>query len=200
MHLTPTIVTHIQKNGGIFLIGVKENQKELLQEIEFIARTQSFVAGFSTIDSERGRVDKRTYQAYSMNNPYLDDRWQEANFRTVIKVDRKRYNRKNELISSETAYYISNNELYQTQADNELLNAVRLHWSIETNNHIRDVTLKEDKLKTKCPYLSKNISLCRSYVVNVMTQMKQKNIRAKLEEFADNFETLISWLKKINFL
>ena len=27
--------------------------------------------------------------------------------------------------------------------------AIRNHWSVEVTNHIRDVTLKEDKLRTK---------------------------------------------------
>ncbi len=31
----------------------------------------------------------------------------------------------------------------------EIAQAIRRHWQVETNNHIRDVTLKEDEMRTK---------------------------------------------------
>lgn len=45
----------------------------------------------------------------------------------------------------EISYYISN------QNDNylELCHAIRGHWSVEVNNHIRDVTFAEDDLTSK---------------------------------------------------
>jgi predicted transposase YbfD/YdcC len=200
LHLTPKLVNHIVENKGTYLIGIKENQKELLQEAEFIARSQSYSAGFSSIDTKRGRIDRRTYQGYNLKNPYLDDRWHYANFRTIIKVERLRYNKNYILQSSETAYYISNQALNQNQDDIQLFQAIRNHWVIEANNYIRDVTLREDDLKTKIPEVSKNMSLCRTCVLNLITLLKPKNIKAKLEEFEDNFEALLDWLKKIKFL
>ena len=31
----------------------------------------------------------------------------------------------------------------------ELCAAVRAHWQVEVNNHVRDVTLREDQFRTK---------------------------------------------------
>ena len=31
----------------------------------------------------------------------------------------------------------------------ELADAIRGHWSVETSNHLRDVTFKEDALRSK---------------------------------------------------
>jgi predicted transposase YbfD/YdcC len=31
----------------------------------------------------------------------------------------------------------------------EISEAIRGHWQVETNNHIRDVTLKEDRMRSK---------------------------------------------------
>jgi len=31
----------------------------------------------------------------------------------------------------------------------ELAEAIRKHWQVETNNHIRDVSFKEDKMRSK---------------------------------------------------
>ncbi len=47
--------------------------------------------------------------------------------------------------SGETSYYLSNERTKLS----ELCSAVRKHWSVETNNHIRDVTLREDQLRVK---------------------------------------------------
>ncbi len=31
----------------------------------------------------------------------------------------------------------------------ELAEAIRKHWQVETNNHVRDVSLQEDKMPSK---------------------------------------------------
>ena len=31
----------------------------------------------------------------------------------------------------------------------DLAEAIRKHWSVETNNHVRDVSLQEDKMRSK---------------------------------------------------
>lgn len=48
--------------------------------------------------------------------------------------------------SIETAYYMSNGAI---QNSHEYFNAIRNHWSVEVYNHIRDVSLQEDQLRTK---------------------------------------------------
>jgi len=45
----------------------------------------------------------------------------------------------------ETSYYVSN----EVGTYEELSEAIRRHWQVETNNHIRDVTLKKDHLRSK---------------------------------------------------
>jgi predicted transposase YbfD/YdcC len=31
----------------------------------------------------------------------------------------------------------------------EIVGAIRRHWQVETNNHIRDVSLREDQMRSK---------------------------------------------------
>jgi len=81
-----------------------------------------------------------------------------------------------------------------------LFRAVRGHWNVETNNYIRDVTFKEDHLKTKEPILSKVMACCRTLALTFLNKLKLKNRKEKLEEFADNFDMLIKWLADLNFL
>jgi len=200
LHLIPETVKQIEKQKGVFLIGVKENQQELLEEIKMIATHDTPMKQHSDSEKSNGRIDTRTYTGFVLNNPYLDQRWQLANFQTVIKVERHSYNCKSKTESNETSYYISNQKINQDTTDNELFHAIRGHWNVETNNHIRDVTFKEDNLKTKYPAMARNMATCRTGLLNLLYQLKPKNIKAKLEEFADNFQNLLLWLNQCNFL
>ena len=63
-----------------------------------------------------------------------------------IRVERTRTKLKTNESSKEVSYYISNGDSENSIAYFE---AVRNHWSIEVNNHYRDVSLKEDQFRTK---------------------------------------------------
>jgi predicted transposase YbfD/YdcC len=65
--------------------------------------------------------------------------------RTVIKVSRQREEVKTGKKSQEESYYVSN----EVGKYEQLSEAIRKHWQVETANHIRDCTLKEDKLRSK---------------------------------------------------
>ncbi len=70
----------------------------------------------------------------------------------MIKVNREREEIKSGKKSIEQSFYLSN----ETQKYQEICEAMRNHWGVETNNHLRDVTLKEDALRTKKTYKSSN--------------------------------------------
>jgi len=92
-----------------------------------------------------GRIEYRKYQVYNTKGIYQDKRWNNCQIGTVVKVNRERLEMKSGKKSVETSYYLSN----QTKDWEQLCRAVRNHWSVETNNHIRDVTLREDHLRSK---------------------------------------------------
>ena len=200
LHLIPETVKQIEKQKGVFLVGIKENQKELLEEVQFITTNQKSISELIQSQKEHGRIDSRTYTAYNANDGCFEQRWDAANFQTVIRVERKSYNCKNKKQSVETSYYISNQKIKPVKNDVELFEAIRGHWNVETNNYIRDVTFKEDDLITKEPLIAMSMATCRTVLLNLIYQLNLKNIRAKLEEFADNFQILVHWLAQIKFL
>lgn len=100
--------------------------------------------------------------------------------------------------SEEVSYYLSN--AIVKDKDSGLFRAVRGHWNVETNNYVRDVCFKEDDLKTKEPVIAKVMACCRTIALSFLHKLKPKNIKAKLEEFADNFELLLQWVATIKFL
>ena len=76
-----------------------------------------------------------------------------------------------------------NQKIKPFNTDFELFDAIRGHWNVETNNYIRDIVLREEQLKTKEPLIAKNIASCRTILLNLLYQLKPKNMKAKLEEF-----------------
>jgi hypothetical protein len=61
-------------------------------------------------------------------------------------------------------------------------------------HHKRDVSLKEDDLRTAKSEVSRILSSLRTLVINLLGGMKFKNMAAQLETFADKFPTLIQFL------
>jgi predicted transposase YbfD/YdcC len=152
LHLCPAMTEPIEKSGGIFIIGLKENQKELLADMSKHAECFKATRELITIDKGHGRLEKRHYYQYDVSGEYFDHRWENTHFRSLFKVVRHRTNLKNDKHSIETAFYLSNGEI---QKSDEYFEAIRNHWSVEVNNHVRDVSLQEDQLRTKKSQLLK---------------------------------------------
>lgn len=146
LHLNPATTESIEQAGGIFLIGLKENQKELLQDMKDHISCFKPVAQKQRVEKGHGRIDIRKYAAYNVEEEYFEKRWNKSGFATLIMVERNRNILKNNSLSSEMSFYISN---AKAEKYDDYFLAIRNHWSVEVNNHYRDVTLKEDQLRTK---------------------------------------------------
>ena len=95
-------------------------------------------------------MEQRHYAYFDVSKEYFDKRWKTSSFRSLIKVTRQRTILSSGEYSEQTAYYLSNAELSKNlEQTTEYFAAIRNHWSVEVNNHIRDVSLKEDKFRTK---------------------------------------------------
>lgn len=152
------------------------------------------------VDKGHGRLEKRSYFHYQIGTPSehnYDERWSASNFQSLFKVERHRLNLQTGEASLKVDYYISNGKYSKNE---DYFSAIRQHWSVEVNNHVRDVTLKEDKLRTKKNEISKLLASCRTLVIKLLQKTKAKNMVEQLELFQDDFTALLLWLKKINFL
>ncbi len=87
----------------------------------------------------------RKYEFYDVLEMEKAERWERCQIRTAIKVKRERIELKSGKKSVEESYYVSN----EVGKYEELAEAIRKHWSVETNNHLRDVSFKEDKMRSK---------------------------------------------------
>ena len=149
LHFNPATLNLIHKSGGTYLIGLKDNQAEMLGEMQGVSRRISI--GYQQVTTEKGhgRIEKRSYRGIDVRGEYFDPRWGKSGLATLIKIERSRTDTKTLQVSEETAWYMSNQIPENQKQAEELFTAVRKHWSVETTNHVRDVSLKEDRLRTK---------------------------------------------------
>lgn len=197
LHLYPDMTEAIHQAGGVFVIGLKDNQKELLTDM--IDHTEAFgsVAKNETVDKGHGRLEVRRYSCFDISEEYVESRWKDSGFSSFIRVDRTRTVLKTNESSKETSYYISNGK-----ADNATgyFEAIRNHWAIEVNNHYRDVSLREDLFRTKKKPITQLMASIRTLVLELMRHWKPQNVIAQLERFQDDFDELIQALRRIRFL
>ncbi len=201
LHFAPKTLITIAEASGNYLVGLKENQRELFDEMtRCVSEVQKADYQYISEEKAHGREEKRCYKCWNIEDEYIDKRWKKANLSTLIEVTRERLVSKTGKFTRETSLYMSNQKTENEAIAKDLFGAVRGHWSSEVYNNIRDTTLAEDKLKTILKDVSINFSIFRTLIINILQKLKPKNMAALLDDFSDNFSLLIMCLKKINFL
>jgi hypothetical protein len=200
LHFTPNILNLIAAAKGTFLVGLKGNQNEI--HTDMIQLSRMLKPNYQSYSHYKGhgREETQHFKSFDISGEYFDKRWADVHFQTMIQVKRTRLETKREKYSEEISYYMTNQKVAaQTQSD-VLFKAVKGHWSVETNNNIRDVSLKEDSLKSIEKAVALTTSIIRTLITNMLGIIKPENIVAKLEDFAEDFKQLEAFMKQVKFL
>ena len=200
LHFTPTILGLIADAKGVFLVGLKGNQSEILTDMAQLPQLLKHDFEHYTEFKGHGRQETQHFKAYDVSKEYFDKRWKKVEFQTMIQVKRTRFENKSGKYSEETSYYMSNQKVTTLVQAKILFKAIKEHWAVETNNYIRDVTLKEDKLKTIIKAVSLTTSIIRTLITNMLKIIEPKNMVAQFEAFADDFNELEAFFLKVKFL
>ena len=145
LHCKPRTLEIITREGGKYLVGVKENQKQLKKQIGRAMDNQSCLMEIKSQEKGHGRIERRIYRFFDVLELEQAERWQACQIKTAISVRRERFEIKTNKTSVEESFYVTN-EIGKYE---ELAEAVRGHWAVETNNQIRDVSLQEDRMRSK---------------------------------------------------
>lgn len=145
LHCKPKTLEMIAQAKGVYLVGVKKNQKELFNQMSEVGQKSPIKYEFESKEQERGRIMMRNYQVFDIKAERVGERWNKSKISSLVKVVRKTVELKSGKETTETSYYLSN----QKGKEKQLCEAIRGHWQVEVNNHLRDVTLAEDDLRTK---------------------------------------------------
>lgn len=150
LHTQRALSVQIVTGGGEYVWIVKDNQPQLLADIQQSFAPQVCTPGFSptptdfqtaqTTDTGHGRVETRTLTTTSILKGYSDWPYLEQAF----KLERRVLYPATGLLHEETVYGIAS--LTPAEAGpKRLLELVRDYWGIENGLHYRrDTTLKED--------------------------------------------------------
>jgi predicted transposase YbfD/YdcC len=196
LHCQVKTLELIASEKGKYLVGLKNNQKELLGQVITASHNQARLAHISQTEKGHGRIESRSYEFYDLLEIEKAGRWKNCEIRTAIKVKRAREEVKTGKKSLETSYYVSN----EVGKYEEIAEAIRRHWQVETNNHQRDVTLQEDGMRTQEKVISRVMAEIRTLATTILNGLNCQNKKAQLEHFADDFGALIVTLNAFNFL
>ncbi len=214
-HAYPDTLAPIHAAGGVYLVQVKQNQPQLAAALAQCAEqadaaetpqsapaepTASRLVGvvLSSVDKGHGRLDIRTGRVLELAPEQIESRWERTGMQTLIVMDRQSDELKTGTHSDERSYYVSN--LSTSGHEQELFDAVRGHWRVESMNWVRDVTLHEDQVRTKNPHTGQMLSGLRTMALTVLQALHSMNLTATLEGFIDQPETLRDLLRRFDLV
>jgi predicted transposase YbfD/YdcC len=178
------IAQHIVDAGGDYVMVVKENQPQLLEDIATVFALAP-IAGerrtaAETLDLGHGRIEQRGLQTSNVLRGYSD--W--PGLAQVFQLERQVIIKNTGEVREEVVVGVTS--LTPERADAaRLLAVVRGHWSIENRSHwVRDVTFDEDRSQVRCGNIPQVMAALRNTVVGLMRWAGYTNIAAACRRFA----------------
>ena len=148
MHCQTKTCEKIIKSGGNYVFGLKENQKNMFDDVVLYINSglhKENISIASTLEKSRGRIEKRICRKVEdISWLHGRDEWKGLN--TVFSITR--ITTAKGKTTTETNYYIGSVDV----TAEELLRIVREHWKIESMHWLLDVVFSEDE----CRLLSEN--------------------------------------------
>ena len=169
------IARTIVKQGGDYLLSVKDNQPKLheaIREYFAIAEAEEFrnlePDVSQTLDKGHGRLETRLCTVVPAP-AYLKELAHWKDVRALVKIEARR-----ELgakVQTETRYAITS----LAPNASEILRAVRLHWGIENGFHrCLDVAFREDASAIRLRNAAANFALLRRFALNLFRLDKSR--------------------------
>ena len=178
------IAQHIVAARGDYVMVVKENQPQLLEDIQTVFALAPMAGerrtAAATVDLGHGRIEQRWLQTSNILAGYSD--W--PGLAQVFRLERQVIRKKTGEVREEVVAGVTS--LTPERADAaQLLALVRGHWSIENRSHwVRDVTFDEDRSQVRCGNIPQVMAALRNTVVGLMRWAGHTNIAAACRRFA----------------
>lgn len=202
LHCDPETTALIEQAGGRYLIQVKANQKNLMEELRLSTNFLPCWLAQQDVDKGHGRLEIRKSRLFYVEGGDFDQRWQQSGIRTLVVTQRHFTELKTGKESQQTAYHISNQRLCSGDKKKmkALVRAVREHWSVEADNFVRDVTFDEDHIKTQKGNATRIWAAIRTTATLIIRVIAPSNIQEKIELWTDCPSKFYEDLKNIGFL
>ena len=182
------IVSKIVEKSADYVIGLKDNQSTLLEDVRlYFSDSINGVESSKTYEKGHGRIEKREY---FLSNE-VDWLWQKENWAKLNSVGAvKSTVQEKGKIRTETRYFITS----LTRMD-EFARATREHWGIENRLHwCLDVIFREDASRARCGNSPLNLNILRKTALPLLQAadfgrmgIKKKMFRAAMSTSALEF-------------
>jgi len=178
------IAPQIVAARGDYVMVVKENQPQLLEDIETVFALPP-VAGerrtaAATLDLGHGRIEQRGMQTSNVLMGYSD--W--PGLAQVFRLERQVIIKKTGEVREEVVAGLTSLAPERTDAV-RLLALVRGQWQIENHSHwVRDVTFDEDRSQVRCGNILQVMAALRNTVIGLMRWAGHTNMAAACRRFA----------------
>lgn len=182
-----SIALKIVAAGGYYMMIVKGNQPQLLEDIqtyfEYVDR-QKLPAVAETLDIGHGRIEQRQLVCSEGLNGYLD--W--PGVQRVFQLKRTTFNKDGSFKREETVYGIIGWTVPPPSMEAAFfLDCSRGHWGIENRSHyVRDVTFDEDRSQVRVGNTHKVMASFRNLAIGLARLAGATNIARACRDFAAN--------------
>lgn len=160
------IAQKIVTEKGNYILGVKENQKLLYQDIEQSFQRLQPLSVDEQTEKDHGRIETRKCTVIT-DLRFIDDTSKWPALSNLIRIESERII--GEQTSRETRYYISNAK----ESSVFFQKAIRSHWGIENRLHwVLDILFDEDQCRKRKDNAAENFALVRKIALNIIRSYK----------------------------
>jgi predicted transposase YbfD/YdcC len=167
----------IVEAGGEYVFPVKDNQPQLLHDIQTLFAPEPCLKGFSpapkdlrsadTLEKGHGRIERRTLTVSRDLKGYVE--WPDAE--QVFKLEREFKHLTTGQLTQEVVYGVTSLTVPEADAA-RLLAITRGHWGIESGLHYRrDVTLREDRSRVRMGQAPQVLAAINNLVLGVFARL-----------------------------
>lgn len=180
-----TVASTIINAGADYVLALKDNHPTLCEDVKLWLDTEidkERLAVHETVDKGHGRIEIRRYSV-SADIDWLEQKSEWTGLTAVGRVESTRII--GDKTSVETRYFLcSFNDLIRFSE------GVRLHWSIENQQHwVLDVQFGEDANRARKDHSAENLALMRRAALNLLRNngptkdsLRRRKLRACLSD------------------
>lgn len=160
-----------------YILALKGNQKQLLQDVEEEFRFGKKIITYEDVDFGHGRIETRKCSLIS-DFLFLQDDTQWTSLKTIIRIESKReFKNSDRPAETMTRYYITS---LINMSPEDILAFVRSHWEIENKLHwCLDIAFREDESRKRKDNAAENFAILRKIVLNLLRTDKSKKVGLK---------------------
>lgn len=162
------IAEKIMERKADYILAVKENQKELLEQMAGRFNRQKADSTEQIDEKGHGRIESRRCDVIT-NLTFIDNAPLWAGLKSIVRITSKRDDGKKQ--STEVRYYISS----LTENASAFNSHIRDHWGIENRLHwVLDMVFDEDRQRKRNKNAANNFSFIRKMALNILKKDTSK--------------------------